>query len=80
MLMDVLLQDAANVVGPQALILVLDSTNDATCTYTGDGNVFITLTGGAPGYTYSWIDQDSTFLCQSGFNQCCFRNLYVDNH
>jgi gliding motility-associated-like protein len=50
---------AANVAGPQALILVLDSTNDATCTYTGDGNVFITLSGGAPGYTYSWIDQDS---------------------
>lgn len=50
----------ANVVGPQAMVLTVDSTNDATCTYTGDGNVLITVTGGTPGYTYSWMADDST--------------------
>jgi len=50
---------SANVGGPTALVLTVDTTEDATCDYTGDGNIFITVTGGTPGYTYSWMDADS---------------------
>lgn len=46
--------------GPTPMVIAVDSTNDATCTYTGDGNVFITLSGGSPGYSYAWGAEDGT--------------------
>jgi gliding motility-associated-like protein len=55
----------SNVGGPTALVLTIDSVNDATCDYTGDGNAMITVTGGIPAYNYSWLASDgSTFTGQ----------------
>lgn len=61
-------EGSANVGGSAAMVLTVDSTNDATCTYTGDGNVFVTITGGTPGYTYSWMADDSTTFSAQDLN------------
>ena len=53
---------SANVSGPTAMVVTLDSTNDATCEYTGDGNVYVTVTGGSPGYSYRWSNGSTDTL------------------
>jgi len=48
--------------GPTPMSAVVDSTTNATCTYTGDGSVYITVSGGAAPYTYLWIHEDGDSL------------------
>ncbi|MEZ4721442.1 MAG: gliding motility-associated C-terminal domain-containing protein [Flavobacteriales bacterium] len=50
--------DSAQVFGPEALTLVLDSTDSATCDYTGDGSIYVTVGGGTPPYAYNWVSAD----------------------
>lgn len=42
--------------GPSPMVIAIDSINNATCSYTGDGNIWITVTGGDAPYFYEWSD------------------------
>jgi gliding motility-associated-like protein len=51
-----------NVGGPVPMVIALDSINDATCSNTGDGAVFVTASGGVAPYLYSWADTSGNVL------------------
>lgn len=46
-----------DIVSPTELIVVVDSVTDATCQDSEDGAIYITISGGTPGYTVSWISE-----------------------
>ncbi|WP_052598631.1 T9SS type B sorting domain-containing protein [Aureispira sp. CCB-QB1] len=48
------------VVEPAGMTLTLDSINNVSCNGANDGGVFITVTGGAPNYTYLWSNTATT--------------------
>ncbi|MDP4662939.1 MAG: gliding motility-associated C-terminal domain-containing protein, partial [Salibacteraceae bacterium] len=45
-----------NVGGPEPIVIALDSIDAATCSNTGDGAVYVTVSGGAAPYFYQWTD------------------------
>lgn len=45
---------------PTAVSAVVDSTISATCLNSPDGEIYITASGGTPGYTYEYISQTLT--------------------
>lgn len=45
------------VVEPLSISVTLDSIIDATCINSTDGEIYISVAGGTPGYTYEWISQ-----------------------
>lgn len=46
--------------GPAPIVITLDSVQNATCDYTGDGALFVSVSGGSPNYQFSWTAADST--------------------
>ena len=40
---------------PNSLVLNLDSKNNVSCSGANDGSIFISVTGGSPTYSYSWV-------------------------
>jgi gliding motility-associated-like protein len=46
------------VVEPPIITVVTDSIVDATCWNSDDGGIYITVSGGTPGYTVEWISED----------------------
>jgi gliding motility-associated-like protein len=48
---------AGTVVEPLVIGVTTDSIIDATCLNSPDGEIYITSTGGTPGYTYQWVSQ-----------------------
>jgi gliding motility-associated-like protein len=39
---------------PPEIIMAVDSITDVTCNGTSDGAIYVTVSGGAPGYTFEW--------------------------
>jgi gliding motility-associated-like protein len=50
---------SANISQPPALILEVDQIQDATCANSNDGVARANVSGGTPGYTYSWSNGDN---------------------
>ncbi|HWB62616.1 MAG TPA: SprB repeat-containing protein, partial [Chitinophagales bacterium] len=50
--------DYANVsiIQPGQMGVVVDSVSDVVCSGSSTGNIYISVTGGTPGYTYHWSD------------------------
>lgn len=46
-----------NISQPDAIVAIIDDFSDVTCNGGSDGSVFITASGGAGGFTYSWEGQ-----------------------
>lgn len=42
---------------PDEIIFTLDSITDATCQDATDGAIYITVSGGVPGYTFEWVSE-----------------------
>ncbi|MEZ4938154.1 MAG: gliding motility-associated C-terminal domain-containing protein [Crocinitomicaceae bacterium] len=55
------LTDSATVVEPTEIIITTDSITDATCINSPDGAIYSSVSGGTPGYSYSWTSQDGMF-------------------
>ena len=53
--------DSATVVEPTEIVITLDSTVIATCVNSPDGEIYISVSGGTPGYTYLWNSEDNSF-------------------
>ncbi|MCB0476537.1 MAG: gliding motility-associated C-terminal domain-containing protein [Crocinitomicaceae bacterium] len=56
-----MLTDSATVVEPTEIIITTDSITDATCINSPDGAIYSSVSGGTPGYSYSWTSQDGLF-------------------
>lgn len=50
-------QQTGTVTEPTSITISIDSTTAATCMNTMDGEIFITVGGGTPGYIYQWVSQ-----------------------
>ena len=46
------------IIEPPALTVVVDSILDATCQDSNDGEIYITIAGGTPGYTILFVSED----------------------
>ncbi len=46
----------ATLTEPTAITITIDSITDATCQNAADGEIFITVDGGNPGYTFEWTN------------------------
>lgn len=53
--------DSASVIEPTEIIITTDSITDATCVNSPDGAIYSSVSGGSPGYSYSWTSEDATF-------------------
>jgi gliding motility-associated-like protein len=51
---------SGTVVEPTPVTAVVDSTIAATCLDSPDGEIYITASGGTPGYSYEWVSQTLT--------------------
>jgi gliding motility-associated-like protein len=51
---------SGTLIEPTPVTAVTDSIIDATCLNSADGEIYITASGGTPGYTYEWISQTLT--------------------
>lgn len=51
---------SGTVVEPTAITVAIDSIIDATCLNSPDGEIYITASGGTPGYTYQYVSQTLT--------------------
>ena len=45
---------------PPSVTVVVDSVDAATCLNAADGAIWVTASGGTPGYTYQWVSQTLT--------------------
>ena len=71
------INDVVNLTAPPAIIITQDSIVSASCGGACNGAVFITVTGGAPGYTFEWFpfgssvpvstSEDPTGLCPDNY-------------
>lgn len=43
---------------PDAITIVVDSIVDATCQDAANGEIYITVSGGTPDYTFEWVSED----------------------
>lgn len=55
------LVDSATVIEPSEIVIATDSITDATCVNSPDGAIYNSVSGGTPGYTYSWTSEDGLF-------------------
>jgi len=51
-----------NVSGATAIVMTVDTVEQPTCTNTGDGSVFVTVTGDTPPYSYLWMGDNGDTL------------------
>ncbi|MEZ4922320.1 MAG: gliding motility-associated C-terminal domain-containing protein [Crocinitomicaceae bacterium] len=51
---------SGTVIEPTSVSALVDSTIAATCLNSADGEIYITASGGTPGYTYQWVSQTLT--------------------
>lgn len=54
--------------GPDPMIITLDSISDATCINTGDGGVFVSISGGSAPYTYVWSEGQQALVTTQDLN------------
>lgn len=55
----VLVGQAFNITEPAALVVTVDSTDNASCSTSADGAAYITVAGGTTPYSYSWSNSTS---------------------
>jgi gliding motility-associated-like protein len=53
-----------NILEPEEIIITIDSTVNSECVYSTEGAIYTTVSGGSPGYDYSWET-----LPSSGFTE-----------
>ncbi len=57
---------------PTPIVVAIDSVDNVLCNGTATGNVYVSATGGTPGYTYSWsngaVTEDITGVVAAVYN------------
>jgi gliding motility-associated-like protein len=56
-----MITDSATVIEPAEIVITTDSVTDASCVNSADGEIFTSVSGGSPGYSYSWTSQSGGF-------------------
>ena len=50
-----IITESIDVTEPVDLIITVDFITDALCVNSADGAIDVTISGGTPNYTYSWV-------------------------
>ena len=63
---------------PNALVVSLGTSNNATCSTVNNGSIDMNVTGGTPNYTYSWSNSSSTSEDLSGLGAGTYQLTVTD--
>ncbi len=69
--------DSATIIQPPAITITTDSINDVSCHGLCDGEIYITVSGGTPGYTYNWTGPGTYASTNEDISGLCVGTYYL---